>query len=312
MKLPMIGLSANEAGAHTRELVDGFTQACEWLGCQPNYFWAEDGRNPTQARIAAQTLIDMDVQFVLGHLSAAASIAAAEGYRKNNMALFAPATSHPALQRSNWPGIIRVFGTDERTAQAMVEARPIDGQPAVLFQRQIYGVSLGRELLAALRVHGHEPYAALISETAPLPALPESVSHVFIAAIHEVAADAVIGIRQSGFTGTIALGDDCLTPNFMALAGDHAEGCLVISPIWPEAGISPDSGYKPSSAIAASVAIQAFQKDPCARGAELGKLITGQSWMTPHGEARFDPSGNLRGMRETVYEVRDGAFVAIS
>jgi ABC-type branched-subunit amino acid transport system substrate-binding protein len=302
-----IGLSANAAGAHTAELLAGVEYAQDWLGVRCRTVWAEDGRDPVVARRAADQLVSAGLALVIGHLSAAASVHAADVYRRTDTALLAPGTSHPDLNPRNWPGILRSCGRDERTARAMVAALPGDGPTLVVCQRQTFGLSLGAALCDALAAEGVRVEPRVVDDPAACTPDP-GTSRIFAAGIHEFCAELVGVLRRSAPDGRIAVGDDCLTSNFLTLGGRSVEGVRVVAPIVPAARDRALEGYFATSVIATVVGIQALVAAPRLRGAGLGRLIRGRSWPTPYGPVGFDGAGDLTGLREEVFTVREGSF----
>ncbi|WP_181160955.1 ABC transporter substrate-binding protein [Labrys okinawensis] len=307
-----IGLAANDGGAHTQELLEAFVVAKAWLGVEASYVWENDERDPKAAVQAARRLADSGVPIVVGHLSAAAAVAAVPVYAARNMAFIAPATSHPHLNPRGWPGVLRAFGTDGRTARSMVTIAPPGEHPAICFERQAYSQALAAELRQRLEAAGHAPAVVEIADDTGLAALPSTVSTLYIAGIHEFCADVARGVRKQGLDCTISVGDDCYTPSFVERAVEAAEGCRIstqiLSALLSENGDAPVQGYLPTSVIALTVALQAIALFPELNGAELGKAMRARSWNTPYGSVTFDEDGNLRGLSAISFIVDKGAI----
>jgi len=311
METVTVGLAANTEGAHTQELLDGFREAQDWTGISCTHHWAEDGRDPIIAERAAKQLIEHQVPLVIGHLSAAASLSAARIYSEYDVALVAPATSHPELNAGNWPGIVRVCGSDRETARVMLEATEGTGPYAILCQDQIFGKSLAECLRQALADQGApEPSHWMHDESDALPLIPDHVTEVFVTGIHEYCATVVCALRAKRPDVQITLGDDCLTPNFPRLAGAAANGIKVICPTVPRID-DISQGYKPAATIGAAIALQALVEAPKARGAELGQIMRDRSWPTPYGTFGFDPQGNIIGLSTETYKVEAGVFLPV-
>jgi branched-chain amino acid transport system substrate-binding protein len=316
-----IGLSANASGPHTRELTQAFADASQWLNRKAEFIWAEDGRDPTMAARAAVQLANANVAIVVGHLSAAAALAALPVYVERNIAFIAPATSHKRLNPSGWRGALRAFGTDTRTARTMVTVCPPGAQPVVAFQHQTYGTALAQELEAVILGRGEVP--RLIGCSLPLTAraLPAQTTTLYVAGIHEFCIEVVRDARGQGFGGPIVVGDDCFTPNFVNLCGTVAEGTLVATQIVASRyGFQQDDigsvieatdidGYHSTSLIALTVALQAVAQYPDLRGAELGHVIQQTSWATSYGTFGFNPQGDLVGLDDVAFEVRGGRLL---
>lgn len=314
-----LGLSANAGGAHTAELLEAVREAQRWLGVRADVVWADDRREPGTARLAALSLCEAGVPIVVGHLSAAAALAAVPVYESRDVAFIAPATSHLALNVSMSDGILRAFGTDEKTASAMVaDHEPGDGA-MVIVERQAYSEALGHELARELANLGCSvEWVILPEQHSRLPA-SAGLGCVYISGIHEFCAPVLRQLRQLGYRGEVVLGDDCLTPSFVVLAAGAAEGCRVIGHVLPirkpEHGLAvPDTaagnGYYRTCMVAAIVALSSQTIFPAARGAELGRLIRSEPWPTPFGAMTFDTSGNLDGTACLSFTVRGGAFVS--
>lgn len=310
MRTLMLGLAANAAGAHTQELFDGFREAQNWTGISCTYYWAEDGRDPSIAERAAKKFVAKDVPLVIGHLSAAASLTAARIYRAHDIALVAPATSHPELNAGNWPGIVRVCGTDLQTARVMLNAAEPAALCAILCQDQIFGWSLAGCLRQALAERG-APAALhwVYDETDALPPIPSNITEIFVTGIHEYCATVVRALRAARSDLKITLGDDCLTPNFLRLAGRAANGVTVICPTVP-AVEDVSQGYKPAAVIGTAIALQAMAVAPQARGMELGHIMRSRKWPTPYGDFGFDGWGDIIGLETGTYTVEAGVYLS--
>lgn len=307
-----IGLAANDGGAHTQELLDAFVMAKTWLGVEASYVWENDEREPEAAARAARHLADSGVPIVVGHLSAAAAVAAVPIYVARNMAFIAPATSHPHLNPRCWPGVLRAFGTDGQTAQSMVAVAPPGEYPAICFQRQAYSQALASELQQRLEAGGHAPALIEIIDDAWPLLLPPKISTLYIAGIHEFCADVIRGIRERNLSCTVSLGDDCYTPSFVQHASAAAEGSYIstqiVTSLLEEGDDALAQGYLPTSVIALTVALQAIVLFPKLHGCELGEAIRTCSWNTPYGAVTFDENGNLRGLSSVSFVVSNGCI----
>ena len=309
-----IGLSANAGGAHTRELLQAFPVARDWLEIDAAFVWAEDGRDPALAASAATQLCDAGVPIVVGHLSAAAAVSALPVYARRDVAFIAPATSHPRLNPTGWAGAVRTSGSDKRTARSMLSATPPSGQPVICFQRQAYGEALAAELDEALTASGLNPSLIAIDGTGDEVELPPDTGSLYVAGIHEFCAEVIRTVRKQGVTSEIAVGDDCFTKDFVSRCGEAVEGCTVSTQIVPRAiagsfgEACAASGYFPTCLIAISVALQASRQFPELRGEELGKAIRAMRWRTPFGGVKFDSDGDLKGLLDMNFKVKGGAF----
>lgn len=311
-----IGISANLEGAHTRELLEGLRCAQEWLGVKCDAIWAEDGRDPVKAAEAARYLADAEVPIVVGHLSAAAALAAVEVYRRRDIALIAPATSHPALNPLGYKGVLRAFGLDTDVAAAMIKHTPPGDEPIILYHHQAYGLSLAFELEAQL-AEMRRPFTRCdLAADGWLALCTEARGAVYLAGIHEVCAEAVRLIRRASPRKRIALGDDCYTPNFLVLSGANAEKCRVTTPVLPVSGrYFLDTGFQPGTqgyfhpcAVGASVALQAVSSCPELKGGMLGEMIRCRTWRTPLGDFSFNEFGDLKEVHYRTFEVSGGGF----
>ncbi len=314
-----IGLSANDGGPHTPELLRAFVDAREWLGCTVDFVWMNDGREPVRARKAAAHLSSCGVSIVVGHLSAAAAVAAAEIYAASDTVFIAPATSHPQINPGGWEGILRAFGTDERTARTMLAACLPGATPVVIEQRQAYGAALADALSFVIKDFGSAPVRIAPYFPPEAVSLPHDTSTLYVCGIHEFCIDVIRAVRGNGFIGAVAVGDDCFTPNFLASGGADVDGCFVATQIVPgsangKAGTlvrgEAIEGYYPTCLIATTVALQAATRFPDLSGAALGRAIRAQDWLTPFGWIGFDRNGDLRGLRDALFRVEGNCLVA--
>lgn len=121
-----IGITAN-SGLHTNELICGVffalddeLEAENQVAKSISFVWKNDGRCASQSSQVAEEFAKEDVQFVIGHLSASASVPASETYTRTGVCFFATGTTYPELCRENKPYVLRFCPLDTEQAELIV------------------------------------------------------------------------------------------------------------------------------------------------------------------------------------------------
>jgi ABC-type branched-subunit amino acid transport system substrate-binding protein len=326
-----LGVTANN-GAHTNELIGGVVLAAEDHHLPLSISWCNDGRDPMVARAAAATLVQKGVAAVIGHLSASAALTAAEIYAAAHVTFLAPGTTHPDLTAGGSKTIFRVCGREQDAAEELlrlVARLPHHDVVAVIQQDIPYGRALGglvhRTALAAgmgcvsFIAHGDSLGSRQLEELER--AQPDAL---IIAGIHEFAAPCCRQLRAAGVRAPLLLGDDCFTPNLLALGGECVEGALLVVPgpclelnakslelveRYRRAVGSMPGAYFLTSYMAAWLLLTTCARTPGARAAAIAEDLHRLTFETPIGRVSFDEHGEINGLGWTTYSIRHGGFV---
>ena len=224
-----IGITAN-LGLHTNELIYGVSfalndelKAGNQIAKEISFVWKNNGRCASRASQVAEEFAKEGVQFVIGHLSASASVPASEIYTQTKICFFATGTTHPELCREDKPYVLRFCPLDTEQAELIVHLlnEEFDKSEVHLIVQDIeYAHVLSNLILRksnnrGINVH-HVDESKLREQLGEIASLPDDKIFV-VCAIHEYAANYINELVSSGYRGKFILGDDCDIPNFHRL-----------------------------------------------------------------------------------------------
>lgn len=341
----VLGVPANIA-AHTKELLGGVSLALEDMNrgtLQPN--WQNDERTATTAKNIAQNYVNLGIRYIIGHLSASASLPAADIYDREGCLFIAPGTSHPALVEPGYKTVFRLCGRDDLQADFIVSqlrsAMPCS-YACILEQNISYGYIfaeflekyLGQIDLPSIRlvideqsIQGH--ITSLFNES-QIP--NQQDCFILISGIHEFAAEILISLDKLGFRGHIIIGDDGYTPALIQRAGTAAEDVLVTAldvnkvDIYEQLSLSERyvqlfgefpgayflTSYSATSILQQSLNSLGIERVLSQMGpSSVAEHIRSQCWSTPLGTLTFSDKGEVEGLRWTFLKIKKGLFIPL-
>lgn len=318
-----IGVSAN-SGLHSNELIGGVCLALHEAVAHGSpaarrvrLVWKNDGRDPDIARRVASAFVSEGVNYVIGHLSASASVAASSVYAANQVVFLAPGTSHPDLCTSEKRTVFRVCAQDGPQAKALTDyamSQLNASEILILVQDIAYGHSLCSQITERLE-NADVPYMSSIIDKDHLN--KEDVARcsqtgastvVILCAIHEFAAQYLKDLRASAYTGSIIVGDDCHIDNFRSLADNQLSDVYL-----PQLGFASDpkseklrqlhqsylelmdvqpGAYFETSYIAMEALLFALDATQNITDLDIADFLHTRSVPTLMGDLQFDHDGN--------------------
>jgi branched-chain amino acid transport system substrate-binding protein len=186
----------------------------------------DDGADPHMAPLQARKLaVDPQVVAVIGHFQSHTTVAAAPVYLEAGLPLLAPSMPEPvpALE-----GAVRVGPDPGRLAEGLLE----DVETAGLVSD---GGPLGEALVAAAAARPELHLAPIVDPADPLAVdaiLDSGVPLVLCAADPLAAGEVLLALRDAGWQGEFVGGADLAAADFVAVAGEAAEGAQFLLP-WP-------------------------------------------------------------------------------
>lgn len=247
----------------------------------------DDQGDPALAeRCAEKIASDGGYTAVLGHFNSVGARAALAAYRAAGLPCLLPLATAPGLP-SAAPGLVlRWCGTDEGQAVALLRALAAAGHREVGVvtdgSTQMRGLA---DLLLSSPVDGL--FATARRELDAGTAAGDGA--VIVVAAHYRAAAIARQLRESGFRGRLAFGDDCAVAEFAQLAGDAAAGALVAQ----HAG-----GAAARVAAAVWTLAEVLAAEPSLAGRRLVTAIRGVA------PVAFTPLGELTAESSTAWTVR--------
>ena len=295
----------------------------------------DDAADPKTATTVAQKLVDEGVAGVIGHLNSGATIPASRIYSDSGIPQISPSATAVAFTASGYKTAYRVMTNDAQQGSVLgnfavtkLGAKKI----AIIDDRTAYGQGLADEVEKAAKAAGGEVVARQYTtdRSTDFMSILTSIKGkapdlVFFGGMDPQAAPMIRQMKQLGMTAKFLGGDGAQTPKLIELAGADAEGALASNPGLPldampggsafkakfETKYGKIQNYSPYAYDAVNVMVEAMKRadssDPAKYLAELSKT----DYQGVTGRIRFDAKGDITGGAVTVYQVKDGKWVAL-
>jgi len=290
----------------------------------------DDLSDPARAEAIAQRLVDEGVSAVIGHFTTGASNAAAPIYADAGIVMISPASTDPTLtERGSW-NVFRVVQRDDH--QGDVAGRHLatefgEGRIGIVHDKSAYGKGLAdraRQVMNDLGANdvlyagidvGEPSYASLIARLRDA-----DLDVVFFGGLHAEAGIILRQMRDAGLDATFIAGDGILSPSFVTLAGDAAEGALMTAAL--EFGTDEDGQALMSAldeaglesgryALNTFIALRSIEEAARSAGSNDPRLIAdtlraGTLLETEIGPISFDAKGDATFAEYGLFAWREG------
>jgi branched-chain amino acid transport system substrate-binding protein len=297
----------------------------------------DDQADPRVGVQAAQKLVDSNVAVVIGHFNSGTTLPASMIYQQAGVVVINPGATNPAINQRGLDHVFSVIGTDAGNAGLagtyavkVTKAKRI----SILDDRTAFGQGEADVFENAVKVAGASIVAheycndKTVDFSAQLTALKAAnVDMVFFGGLDRQAAGVAKRMRELGMKAQLLGGGAVADSDFLSLAGVAGEGAMAWEPGAPLARLpqGKDFGgryekafgtmaqtYAPFGYDAAWAAINAMKKagstDPKVYLPVLKKI----SFEGITGPISFDDKGLIKGASSTLYQVKDGKWVAIT
>lgn len=296
----------------------------------------DDQADPRQATAVAQKLVDAQIAGMLGHFNSGTSIPASRIYAQAGIAQIAMATA-PAYTAQGFKTSFRAMTSDNQ--QGSVLGRYLvretgAARVAIIDDRTAYGQGLADEFEKAAVAAGANVVRREFTDdratdfTGALTAIKSANPDLlFFGGADVQAAPMVRQMRRLGLAARFAGGEMIKSPNFIALAGDAAQGALAslaglpldrmpggraFAERYRERFGSAVEVYSPYAYDATIAMIGAMKRADSTEPSHYLKELAGTE-MAGVTSARFawDGRGDLQDGGITIYRVEHGAWVPI-
>lgn len=294
----------------------------------------DDQANPQNGTVVAQKLVDAKVVGVIGHLNSGTSIPASKIYSDAGIPQISPSATAVAYTAQGYKTAFRVMANDGQQGKVLGEyatkqlaAKKI----AIIDDRTAYGQGLADEFEKSAKASGADivtrqfttdkstDFRAIL--TAIKGKKPELI---FFGGMDAQGGPMFKQVKSLGIKAKFLTGDGGYTPEFIKLAGD-AEGAYASLPGVPLEKMPGGSAfgqkftakygqiqlYAPYCYDAVNVMIAAMKK---AGSTEPAKYLPELAKITHEGvtsKISFDEKGDLKGGAITLYQVKEGKWVAL-
>ncbi len=296
----------------------------------------DDQADPRVATQVAQRFVDEGVVAVIGHLNSGTSIPAARIYAAAGIPQISPSATAVRFTHQGFRTTFRLMANDGQQGVALAEfaAHHLHvHQVAVVDDRTAYGQGLADEFVQQVEKLGVRvlvrqytddkatDFTAILTQIAG-----QHPDLVFFGGMYGQAAPMAEQMAQLGMTQPLLGGDGMRTPEFIHLAGPHAEGFYASKPGVPldtlpagrafvsrfEKRYGPIQNYAPYAYDALHVLVDAMQRAGSTRPEVfLPYLAQTSGYPGVTGPVQFDAHGDLSHGAVTVYQVRKGVWVPV-
>lgn len=297
----------------------------------------DDQADPRTGTTVAQRLMDAGVKGVVGHLNSGTTIPASRIYNQAGVPMISPSATNPTLTRQGYAGVLRVIANDVQQGSVVGKfiAGPLAAKSvAIIDDRTAYGQGLADEVEKAAKAAGVKVVAREFTndKATDFNAILTKIRGAKPDVIFHGGMDATGGpmlrqIKQLGISAKFVTGDGGCSPEMIKLAGEGINANTYCS----MAGIPLDKMpggadfrdrfkkrfnadvqiYSPYAYDAAMALINAMQKagspEPSKYLSELKKI----DFNGVTGRIAFDELGDIKDGAITMYQFKDGTWVAM-
>ncbi len=332
--LASYGIPTVKAAELVTEAVNG---AGGVLGRQIELVVEDDQCKEDQAANAATKLLGEGVVAVIGHICSGATEAALPIYLDSKVVVISPSATNPPLTQSgNYPNFFRTIAPDDAQAQlqvryavdklglkkfAVIHDKGTYGQGLAQFARDYLSAEAGVEVVLFEGITaGAVDYSAIVNKIEA-----SGADAVVYGGYHPEASKLVTQIKDAKLDVTFISDDGVKDDTFIQVAKEYSEGVYASGPIDTSsnaiaqkaiadhrAKYGEDPGPFFLNAYAAAQAlVNAIEKAGSTDYDAIKAALTGGYVATSLGDISFDKNGDAIGVGFSMFQVRNGVYVAV-
>jgi branched-chain amino acid transport system substrate-binding protein len=295
----------------------------------------DDQADPRAATIVAQKFVDQQVNGVIGHLNSGASIPASKIYHDASIVQISPSSTAIAYTAQGFKTAFRLMANDSQQGLALanyatkvLKAKTI----AIIDDRTAYGQGLADEFEKDAKAAGATIVAReytndkAVDFTAIITSIKGKKPDVlFFAGMSPQAGPMKRQIVGLQLKAQFLSADGAKTPEFIKLAGNAAEGAIASSPgavieqtaagkafvAKFESKYGKIQNYAPYAYEAAITMVEAMKAAGSASPAKYLPFLAKMNRTGVIGAIAFDGKGDIKNGAVTLYQVKNGSWVAI-
>ncbi|MGY0576114.1 branched-chain amino acid ABC transporter substrate-binding protein [Bradyrhizobium sp. RDM12] len=294
---------------------------------------ADDACDPKQAVAVANRLTTDGIKLVVGHFCSSSSIPASDIYAEAEVIQISPGSTNPRLTERGLTTLFRICGRDDQqggVAADYIVRHHQGAKLAVLDDKSTAGKGIADIVESRLRaagehtvrqsyVAGEKDYTALVSRLKR-----EGIQIVYIGGYYNEIGLIVRQAAEASARLTVIANDPLMTSDFLAIAGEAANGTLFTfmpDPTKNAAGAAAVARLMGSSLSAAGytlyayAAVQAWADSVKRAGTfdaiRVAAALRSGSIETAIGTVRFDSKGDNAAPGFVVYRWRDNTVEAV-
>ncbi|MEY4768052.1 MAG: hypothetical protein RL637_691 [Pseudomonadota bacterium] len=296
----------------------------------------DDQADPRTATIVAQKFADQQINGVIGHLNSGATIPASKIYHDAGIAQISPSATATAYTAQGYNTAFRLMTNDSQQGLALAQyvTKQLKAkQIAIIDDRTAYGQGLADEFEKDAKAAGATIVAReythdkAVDFTAVLTALKSKKPQVvFFAGMSPQSGPMARQFANLQVKAQFVSADGTRTPEFIKLAGAAAEGVIASAPgvvleQTPEGKVFINK-FNVKYGVIQNYAAYAYESTltlieamKAAQSIEPAKYLPFLAKIQRHGaigEIAFDAKGDIQKGKVTIYQVKQGHWVALN
>jgi len=346
IKIGVAGPMTGDQARNGEELWLGSKLAAdEWnakgglLGKKIEMLRKDDQAVETEGKKVANALVNDEVSAVIGHYNSGVTLPASTTYAKAGILMITPAATNPTITdmpfENGYRTIFRVCGRDDvqcDTAAKFVAEELGLKRVAVVHDKTIYGQGLAEFFRDGCKKRGIEVTEYMGIDTMEknfrpfMPKLKGGDPQLwYFGGIHNQGGPIARQAKESGVTIPFMSGDGVFHPEFLAKAGDKAEGAYFTFPDIYSSPAARDfkqryeekfgkevGPYSVYSYVTANILFESIEKAGVTDGMKIADAIRSMAHETVIGPLSFDEKGDVTRSIYTIWTVKDGKFALYS
>lgn len=295
----------------------------------------DDQADPRTATIVAQKLVDEGVNGVIGDLNSGTSIPASKIYSDAGIPQISPSATAIAYTGQGFKTAFRVITNDRQQGEALakfatgkLKAESI----AIIDDRTAYGQGIADEFAKDAEALGAKIVAREYTSdhatdfTAILTSIKgKHPDLLFYGGMDAQSGPMMRQLRNLGLTVPFLGADGSKSPEFIRLAGKSAEGAYASTPGMPldrmpggqdfikkyNAKYGKIQLYSPYCYDATMVMVEAMKRAGSIDPAKYLPFLAKTTWQGVTGPISFDSKGDIERSAVTLYQVKNGNWIAL-
>ena len=295
----------------------------------------DDQADPKTATTVAQKFVDQKVNGVVGHMNSGAGIPASKIYSEAGIPQISASMTAVTYTEQGYKTTFRVMANDAQQGKVLGEyaTQKWGAKKVVLIDdRTAYGQGLADEVEKAVKAGGGEITAREFTNDKAqdfnailTSAKGKAPDLIFFGGMDPQGGPMVRQLKDLGMATKYLGGDGIYSPKFIELAGKSAEGAKCSSPGLPlekmpggtafktkyEAKYGQIQLYEPFAFDATNILIEAMKRANSSDPAKYLGEVAKTNYTGVIGTVTFDEKGDIKNGPVSVYEVKDGKWVAV-
>ncbi|AWI76750.1 branched chain amino acid ABC transporter substrate-binding protein [Parazoarcus communis] len=297
----------------------------------------DDQADPRTGTTVAQRLVDAGVKGVVGHLNSGTTIPASRIYDQGGIPMISPSATNPKLTQQGYKGIFRTIANDVQQGSALGKfmVGPLGAKKiAIIDDRTAYGQGLADETEKAAKAGGAQIVAREFTtdKATDFNAILTKIRAtnpdvIFFGGMDAQGGPMLRQLKQLGVTAKFVTGDGGCSPEMIKLAGEAIGSSAYCSMAGLPLDKMPGGAefrdrfkkrfgtdvqiYSPYAYDAATAMITAMQKADSVEPSKYLAALKTSAVPGVTGNVAFDEKGDIKEGAITLYQFKDGNWVAM-